>query len=373
MYNPRKKIKIYEIGAPDKGLPALGYKRTIIIDKQRSEMIRDIYQSRVDGIAGVQLSEYIRDKYDERLAKSTLHKILTNKFYIGVYTYNKKDYPHHYGKIIDEELFNEVQKTLAESKYKNFHTRPLTFGYNANNTINVHQSDIVRLIFNTYADSDMLSEEISDYLKKEHDLTLTPNFIRKALRSKIYIGWHNASFYNNLVIIEEELFDRVEKKRNKLNKRLDKSIYASFIKCGCCGKNLVSGYKSTNGSVTFVCFFNPTHSKELKAKTTDDKVSLLIHKIMKRLPPEYQKLSFKDIFKSVICTGIELSYEMNEPYNSMTLKVPQDPLLMYLHIPRSLEDIINHLSLSLSEVQQQLTDLEIKGEIQEQSGYWKAI
>ncbi len=69
---------------------------------------------------------FVSDKYSLRsmvevVAAETPYKlniaqiecILKDKFYIGIMTHGGKEYEHHYIRILDEELFNRVQKLIA--------------------------------------------------------------------------------------------------------------------------------------------------------------------------------------------------------------------------------------------------------------------
>jgi hypothetical protein len=42
----------------------------------------------------------------------TLHKLLRDKYYIGVLTYKGMEYPGHYEALISEDLFKKVQRVM---------------------------------------------------------------------------------------------------------------------------------------------------------------------------------------------------------------------------------------------------------------------
>ena len=55
-------------------------------------------------------------KSGKKLAPSMVHKILTDKFYIGTMTSKGKEYSHIYPKIVSDDLFERVQKILVSRR-----------------------------------------------------------------------------------------------------------------------------------------------------------------------------------------------------------------------------------------------------------------
>jgi site-specific DNA recombinase len=62
------------------------------------------------------------------LAKSTVHRMLRNPFYIGVISFNKREYPGAHEPLVSTELFNAVQVKLGEHHKKQISHNPLFKG-----------------------------------------------------------------------------------------------------------------------------------------------------------------------------------------------------------------------------------------------------
>jgi site-specific DNA recombinase len=90
-------------------------KKWISADPERSHFIKKIYELYAQGnhsieMVGKEISRLgLRSLKNNKLSKSMISKTLTNPFYCGRMIYNKKEYPHKYECIIDEELYDRAQ------------------------------------------------------------------------------------------------------------------------------------------------------------------------------------------------------------------------------------------------------------------------
>lgn len=107
------------------GVP-LGYKinpdKTFAIDETAACYVKKIYEMYAAGKTVKEINDYlnaqqVKTKRGGFFNKNSLHKILKNKRYIGIYTFNDIEVNGGIPRIISDELFNEVQ-TLMETNKK---------------------------------------------------------------------------------------------------------------------------------------------------------------------------------------------------------------------------------------------------------------
>lgn len=106
------------------GIIPLGYKsvdKHLVIDENTAPYVKKIFQMYADGSRVVDIIKYLNEK-GLRTAKggefksSSLHNLLKNKKYIGVYKYGDVEIPDGIPRIISDELFNEVAQVLEKNK-----------------------------------------------------------------------------------------------------------------------------------------------------------------------------------------------------------------------------------------------------------------
>lgn len=104
--------------------PALGFKvnpdKTFAIDEEAAEVVRTIFQMYAGGKSVKYICDYLNARHiftsrGNTYNKNSLHHLLTNKRYIGVYTYKGKETPGGMPRIISDSLFNEVQETMRKN------------------------------------------------------------------------------------------------------------------------------------------------------------------------------------------------------------------------------------------------------------------
>lgn len=112
--------------------PPRGYIR-VEVAKDKTEIVVDEFNSKIVIMAfenyasGAFSLESLRTKLntDYRLnwSKGFLDKVLKDKFYYGIMTWNKKEYHHKYKPLITEELYNRVQQFR-----EGFRKQPFKYG-----------------------------------------------------------------------------------------------------------------------------------------------------------------------------------------------------------------------------------------------------
>jgi site-specific DNA recombinase len=86
---------------------------TVKVDPVESQIVKKMYEWYVSEAFSIrEIIKKLYDEYGVEMPKSSVGRILENKFYIGIALYKKKDieYPHVYQSIIAEDTFWKVQE-----------------------------------------------------------------------------------------------------------------------------------------------------------------------------------------------------------------------------------------------------------------------
>lgn len=62
-------------------------------------------------------------KNPKSIGHSTIGSMFKNKFYYGMMTYRKKDYPHKYETYITKNTYDKIQNISQGNYIKQFHTK----------------------------------------------------------------------------------------------------------------------------------------------------------------------------------------------------------------------------------------------------------
>lgn len=121
------KVEKWREGKGFSGQVGIGYTRKdgyVVIDDKESKIIKDVYKYflRKDVKKYTQVLERVRKKYGDENGKikgishtGRVRDILSDKKYLGVYTItdqNGVDWDFNFGRIIEDEVFEEVQKKM---------------------------------------------------------------------------------------------------------------------------------------------------------------------------------------------------------------------------------------------------------------------
>ena len=107
------------------GNVALGFcvnkEKKIEVDPDIAPIVVEIFEMYAGGSTMAEIIRYLNEKqiktsYGNEFNKNSIRRILTNKRYIGIYTYNEKEIPDGLPHIVDEDLFYEVQNMIAKKK-----------------------------------------------------------------------------------------------------------------------------------------------------------------------------------------------------------------------------------------------------------------
>jgi len=105
--------------------PGLGYcvdeDRRFHIDPEGAAVVREIFEMYASGKTVAEITKYLNAKQiktsqGKTFNKNSLHRMLRNKRYIGYYIYKGKETPNGMPRIIEDELFERVQRILDKNK-----------------------------------------------------------------------------------------------------------------------------------------------------------------------------------------------------------------------------------------------------------------
>ena len=106
---------LYNGGYIEIGLKVDKESRKYQIDEETAPTVRKMFEMYRSGSTIAQIKEYL-SSIGITYTKGRIRNVLENKKYIGTYTYKGKETPNVIPQIIDNELFDDVQKILAKNK-----------------------------------------------------------------------------------------------------------------------------------------------------------------------------------------------------------------------------------------------------------------
>ena len=106
------------------GQICLGYHvvdKRFTVDCAEAEIVRKIFEMYLNRRTMAEIIRYLNDhqvktSQGNLYNKSSIRRILTNKRYIGIYSYKGKEYTDYVPRIIDDQTFSEVQIMLQKNK-----------------------------------------------------------------------------------------------------------------------------------------------------------------------------------------------------------------------------------------------------------------
>lgn len=114
-----------EKGLSNGSNPGLGYTvdkdRKFHINPETAPIVREIFESYASGKTVTEIitnlnARQIKTSLGKAFNKNSLHRLLRNKRYIGYYIYKNTETPNVMPRIIDDELFERVQRILDRNK-----------------------------------------------------------------------------------------------------------------------------------------------------------------------------------------------------------------------------------------------------------------
>lgn len=113
-----------EKGRSNGGTIPLGYKsvnKQLILDEDAAPIVFEIFTKYANGVSMKEICDSLnarglKSAQGAAFNKSSLHTMLKNRKYLGIYIYGEKEIPGGLPQIIDEDLFNKVQERMALNK-----------------------------------------------------------------------------------------------------------------------------------------------------------------------------------------------------------------------------------------------------------------
>lgn len=106
------------------GNVALGYKvknKHLVINEKTAPIVKKIFEMYADGKTVTEIISYLNERNIKTsrggvFNKNSLHRILKNKRYIGIYTFKGSEKENGIPRIIDDELFYKVAQIMEKNK-----------------------------------------------------------------------------------------------------------------------------------------------------------------------------------------------------------------------------------------------------------------
>lgn len=106
------------------GATPLGYKienKHYVLDEKAAPIVREIFTKYAGGMWIKDICDDLNERHIKtgsgaNFNKSSLHKMLTNRKYLGIYIYNGIETPGGMPQIVDEDLFNKVAEKMKVNK-----------------------------------------------------------------------------------------------------------------------------------------------------------------------------------------------------------------------------------------------------------------
>lgn len=94
----------------------------VYIDEKEATILKDMFELYAAGKYSIKdLTKYLIEKYETKINRSSVHRILKNRFYRGEMTWKGYVFKHRYKRIISDELFDQAQiPTKKNTRYSLF-------------------------------------------------------------------------------------------------------------------------------------------------------------------------------------------------------------------------------------------------------------
>ena len=234
--------------------PPLGYKtvgekghKIHVIDEDKAPYVRKMFELYATGnysltkLVGEMYKEGLRTRGGFKLVKSRLHDILGDPFYVGKLRWNGEVSPGKHVRLIEDEIFDKVQKLLKSKttpKYNkhNFLFKGLLHCGNCGGSITWetqkgtvyghcnHYRDCTQTTWSKQGDVEL--QLVKEFGNLEIENTRIVEWIRKALKEhhKEEIDYHSTSL-NDLNLRHDQINQRLDK---LYDDKLDEKVTPDF-------------------------------------------------------------------------------------------------------------------------------------------------
>lgn len=228
------------------GTTPLGYKivdHRYVLDEEKAPIVREIYTKYANGWSIKEICDSLNERQIKTsrgvaFNKSSLHTMLCNRKYLGIYIYDGREIPGGLPQIIDEDLFNKVAEKMelnkknpgrARAKAEYLLTTKLFCGYCKEKMVGHSSNQVSKkgIIFNYYkcknsgggkpCKKKMVHKDyIEDIVINECRNLLTPKNIRRIAKEVVKIA-QSFDERTELDRLEKLLSEQYCQKENQMN------------------------------------------------------------------------------------------------------------------------------------------------------------
>lgn len=207
-----------EKGRSNGGTIPLGYKsvnKQLVLDEAAAPIVVEVFTKYANGVSMKEICDSLNERglksaQGAAFNKSSLHTMLKNRKYLGIYIYGDKEIPGGLPQIVDEELFNKVQEKMvlnkqapgrARAKAEYLLTTKLFCGYCKSMMVGHSANKISKkgIIYNYYKCKNaggkkpckkkmVMKDTIEDIVISECRKLLTPKNIRRIAKEVVKIA-----------------------------------------------------------------------------------------------------------------------------------------------------------------------------------------
>lgn len=217
-------------------------KKRIVINEETAPIVREIFKKYADGWSIKEICDNLNERQIKTsrgvaFNKSSLHTMLSNRKYLGIYIYDGKEIPGGLPQIIDEDLYNKVSEKMklnkknpgrARARAEYLLTTKLFCGYCKEKMVGHSSNQISKkgVIFNYYkcknsgggkpCKKKMVQKDyIEDIVINECRKLLTPKNIRRIAKEAARIA-RSFDDRTELVRLEKLLSEQQFQKENQM-------------------------------------------------------------------------------------------------------------------------------------------------------------
>ncbi|MEQ9618421.1 MAG: recombinase family protein [Deltaproteobacteria bacterium] len=304
--------------------------KTVEVDPFAAEVVLKMFEWYATGSYAIsELRDNICQKFNVKLAKSTIAIILEDKFYIGIATYKKEgtEYPHIYPSIVPENIFNIVQNIKAGRdpfsgsgiKYagKEFYYRGIIKCAECGYSISPEEHRGKKYYRCTeyggkhraqYVNEDVLTDEFVKVFKR---ISISENTAKKIIQDLHQLNETN-------FMLSQELIDNLRKDKDKIRNRKSK-LYDAYFDESITKDMYEAKLRQYDSELNKV-------EDKLKSVDETDKnfyvtadyiIQLAKHssELFRCSEYEERRLLIKTVLLNATWNGVTLCYDYKEPFN----------------------------------------------------------
>ena len=319
------------------GKAPYGYKNVIIdedtktveVEPYEAQVVLKLYEWYVTGAYSMsELIKKAKKELNATLVKSSLGRILEDKFYIGIATYKKTglEYPHIYEKIVPDYLFNKVQEIKTgrtqwsgKGKYagKPFFYRNLikctVCGYSITPEEQKGKNYYVCTQYGGKHGAKYVEESVltGEFAKAYERLTLSEETAKKVIEDLKKANEDNMFISTELITQLRKDQDKIKQRKSKLyddyaDESITREFYEEKLKQYDLELNRVDAQLTRIEKVDKAFYLTAGYIIQLAKHSSE---------LFKRSEPEERRLLIKTVLLNITWDGKKLHYDYLSPFN----------------------------------------------------------